>query len=262
VSVLQGGGGAIVEGSLLLVDYALAESQVRTLVANDPTSSPTVFDEDTASLVQTLLAYADAPLSRPDTDGVVESTARGRALVESWRQTPLDRSAIRASLRAAGVGETRINIFEWAVERQQPGALDALTLSDLTRVGAEHETRGFGFFGFPLDGCACFERPPSIQQQELSARVESGLAAASFTDLPVRLLEHLTRLGVSSELMPVLLTGAMRDMQTHAQPFLPFDWEAYAAWTRRLQQDRVEEYLLGLVAAKLLVPPSGEGEHP
>jgi hypothetical protein len=135
-------------------------------------------------------------------------------------------------------------------------------LSDLTRVGAEHETRGFGFFGFPLDGCACFERPPSIQQQELSARVESGLAAASFIDLPVRLLEHLTRLGVSSELMPVLLTGAMRDMQTHAQPFLPFDWEAYAAWTRRLQQDRVEEYLLGLVAAKLLVPPSGEGEHP
>jgi hypothetical protein len=54
----------------------------------------------------------------------------------------------------------------------------------------------------------------------------------------------------------------MRDMQAHAQPFLPFDWEAYTAWTRRLRQDRVEEYLLGLVAAKLLVPPSGEGKHP
>jgi hypothetical protein len=262
VSLLHGGGGAVVEGSLLLVDYALAESQVRTLVANEPTSSPTVFDQETASLVQTLLAYADAPLSKPDTDGVVKSLARGRALVESWRQTPLDRRAIRASLRAAGVGETHINIFEWAIERKQPGALDALTVSDLTRLGAEHETRGFGFLGFPLDGCACFERPPSIPRQELGARVESGLAAASFTDLPVRLLEHLTSLGVSGELMPVLLTGAMRDMQTHAEPFLPFDWEAYAAWTRHLQQDRVEEYLLGLVAAKLLVPPSGDGGHP
>jgi hypothetical protein len=260
VSLLHEGGGAVVEGSLLLVDYALAESQVRTLVANEPTSSPTVFDEETASLVQTIVAYADAPLSKADTAGVVESIARGRALVDSWRQTPLDRSAIRTSLRAAGVDATHINIFEWEVEREQPGALDALTLSDLTRLGAEHGSPGFGFFGFPLDGCACFERPPSIPQQELSARV--GLAGASFTDLPVRLLEHLASLGVSGELMPVLLTGAMRDMQGHAQPFLPFDQEAYTAWTRRLQQDRVEEYLLGLVAAKLLVPPSGKGEHP
>jgi hypothetical protein len=262
VSLFLPGGGAAVEGSLLLVDYALAESQMRTLVATDPSSSPVAPDEDAAALSQTLLAYADAPPSSEDMDAVAKAVARGRSVVESWRRTSLDRRTVWASLHAAGVGEARINVFEWAVERKDPSALDALTLSELYRLGGDNEQHGFGVVGVPLDGCACFVSAPSLPREEVTDRVESGLAGASFTDLPFRVIEHLSDIGISGQLMPVILTGAMRDMRTHAMPFAPFDWDTFAAWTRRLQRDRVEEYLLGLIAAKLLAPPSASRFQP
>jgi hypothetical protein len=153
-------------------------------------------------------------------------------------------------------------MFEWALDRTLPDASDVLTVTDTYRLGAELPGDvGLGLIGTAVDGCACFVQQPRLSQEELSRHIGSGLLGASSTDLPIRLLEHLAKLKVSAGLMPSTLAGAVLDLRSHVQQFAPDDWDALASWSRRLQVDRVEQYLLGLIADRLLVPPGG-GLHP
>jgi hypothetical protein len=84
---------------------------------------------------------------------------------------------------------------------------------------------------------------------------ESGVLISLVPNLPLRLAERLTELELPRSLLPALLPMAVLDWIDAAHQLGPDDWESSAGWLRRLSRERVEDYLLSLIAAGIIVAP-------
>ena len=256
VSRIEQGGGAAIAGSLLLLDLALAESQLRALTS-DTTPSAAVLDADAVTLLQRVVVQGDRRIAPDAARQWVSAVRAGRQALATWHATRATPRQIRDALRAAAVGETRAALVVWEIGHGSSGS-DPLTVGELARLGsaiAASPAADVGVVAAPLDGCACLEARPFLRHEEFGIRAGTGLLGAAVGDLPLRLLEILDEMRIATELMPALLSGAVADLRSHARSFGLNDWEASAAWTRALSRARVEDYLLGLQAARLLVAP-------
>ena len=86
-------------------------------------------------------------------------------------------------------------------------------------------------------------------------RGNSGHLSVLVTDVEMRIAEALGELQVPLFLMELVLPMALQDTIDRIGQFSPDDWEAVAV-ARFIPKERVEEYLLALVAEEVLAPPS------
>ena len=135
-------------------------------------------------------------------------------------------------------------------------------MTELFRIGGADNLPGvWGVLSMPFDGCVCMTSPSRRTAADYVQYWQSGLDAASNTDLPLRVAEHLSALKLPLSLVPDVLPAAMLDWLNHVNQYSEEDWQGLVVWPRQLTQARVEDYLLGLVKQGILVAPRG-GSRP
>jgi hypothetical protein len=259
IPVVRAGGGAGLQGAFLGVDVALADARLVAVGAPASDEPAQVEDRDRAGLVSMLALHSPPLIAARAADGVANAIASGRAMVAQWLTAHARRDVIRSGLRAAGVSEWRVNLFLWKFDHAED-VTEALTMADLYALGTDNELPvAFGGASMPIDGCVCQVVRTRRAPEVLLGYWGAGLDGASFVDLTLRLIEHLSALKLPAGLATVLLPAAIQDLLDHVHQYSPNDWDALASWARRLPQERVEQYLLALVSNGTLVPPGGGG---
>ena len=254
-------GSAGVLGALLALDTALSDGQLRRLAAAEA-GAPQVegkinpIDRDAVTM---RLLYA-SPFADADVAGSVATSALA-AGHERWSQSA-DRAASRADVEATlapVLGETRANLVLWLRERELGERADELLLpTEQARLGLEPLQTlpvGLGVSGLAFDGCLCLRPPPLWWPvTDWSARGDSGHLSVLVADVELRVVQALHDLKLPLYLMELVLPMALQDTLDRVGQFSPADWEALAA-SRFIPNQRVEEYLLVLVAEGVLAPP-------
>jgi hypothetical protein len=165
---------------------------------------------------------------------------------------------MRQALVAAGAEAWRVNLAMWD-DADSPGAAgDWLTITEIYWLGGGRSLPpAWGVAGAVIDGCLCFEPLDAWTNGWFRDRPGSGLAGALVTDVPLRLAEHLDTSGLPVSLMPLLLRGATRDWLSRVWQMLPGDTAPLAVFPRQLPLLRLDDYLLALVADRVLAVPDG-----
>jgi hypothetical protein len=147
-------------------------------------------------------------------------------------------------------------VLAWEAHRSERGIASWLTPLEILRLESMTPLATSWHGPAPLfDGCHCLRGLDPLSPDGFRDR-ESGVLIALIPNLPLRLGEHLRALELPVWLVPVLLPVATQDWIDNAGQVSSGDWEASAGWLRRLSRERVEEYLLSLIAARVLVPPA------
>ncbi|MEO7192728.1 MAG: hypothetical protein ABI051_16895 [Vicinamibacterales bacterium] len=250
-TVRQRGGTSMV-GSLLAVDVALADARLVRLPAAEVPSG-TIIDPGAAPAITRLLA-SGAWRNADGLADVVAKTIEGRRRVEAWRaQSPPTPDVARA-LRAALVDPWRINLMLWRASQGHAHAFDELRPTELYRLGGgDRMPEQLGAPEGFIDGCLCRARLEMPSLENLRGR-RIGIGSAVAGDLSLRLAEHLTPLKLPLTLVPTLLPAAVQDWLDQISQLWLDDWEGFALWPRRVPMDRVEDYLLQLIATGAWVP--------
>lgn len=256
-------GDAAVHGSLLALDVALAEAQLRDLDDAELLAPPRLAAPDRRAMIEALLLSRPAA-REPAGEGRrhAAAIAAGRRFVAGW--TGESSPSMRAALEAAGVDPHRVNLL---LHADVAGAANA-DADDGAPVPAERwlgvmEIHGLGHggglpgwwgaAGRSLDGCLCLQAIEPWQLRWLGDRAGSGFAGAAVMDLSLRLAEHLEAMGLPESLVPWLLRPATREWIDRVWQIVPSDTAALAEFPARLPIERLDAYLLSLVADGVLV---------
>jgi hypothetical protein len=242
-------------GAFLALDVAFAPSKLVAVPSPDLPDSQWLTDLDESSLIQAV-ALVDGAGDAAASRDAVALLAAGRTRVAGWTATPPPTSDLMSALETAGVDPWRANVVAWSAARRLSGAFDALTLTELFRLGGGGSLPA-SWMGpaMPLDGCLCRVSNEPRRLDDLRGR-KSGVRAALLTDLPFRLAEIVQALDLPMTVVPVLLPVAMQDWVDHVQQAWGDDWESVAHWPASVSRARVEEYLLFLVSTGTLASPS------
>jgi hypothetical protein len=242
----------MLRGAMLSVDVVLAEALLMRAMPSHPVRSRYLLNVERDTLLR-YLAYAHTETL--EQDPAVDALEASRALVARWAVEIPSPRALQDSLRSAGVDGWRANALAWDAHRVEMSVgewLTPLELLDLRPAGRA----GLAWHGPspPADGCHCL-RSLDVQSPEALRGRESGVLIALVPNLPLRLAERLIELELPRSLLPALLPMAVQDWIDAANQSGPDDWESSAGWLRRLSRERVEDYLLSLIAAGIIVAP-------
>lgn len=249
----QPGGGLRVRGSLLTLDVPLAESQTRVVPGGGPPGAPSFNLTDyNAYLARLVLRTGGDP---GQSTAVIDALHAGRARLLRGAGAAAETTLV-ATLRAAGVSQTRVNVMMWSSNRGNSRALgDQLSPRELVHIGAPEDLPPYLWVSsLPFEGCPCLSAATRRPVEELSTYPTSGVMVRELLDLQIRLIEVLQEIGLPPKLMEALLPLAVTEalgsiFQMHAG-----DWAALRV-SSLLTRDRVEEYLLALVADGILAAP-------
>ena len=250
-------GGSRVSGALLGLDLARAPDQLRRVAADGLVDGPVITESDYQSAAARLVLAARATDWPRDGARVAQDIARGRQIVADWIASHAAPEVIEDALARAAVSGWRTNFAAWLVEARDRGGLDGfLTMTDFYRLGTGDDLPdGWGQSGWLVESCWCLRKPDRRIPEFWQGR-SASLAASTSADLPLRLTELLATLELPHDLLEPLMPMALQDAIDHASQISTTDWEAFA-WPRHLKADRIEAYLLELVASHTLAPPRG-----
>lgn len=246
------GGGLMLRGAMLSVDVALVDALLMRAVP--PAARGRYLLNQERDTLLRYLAYAHTDTFAGDSALIALEAARRQAQV--WATEIPAPQVLHETLRGAGVSAWRANVFAWEAHHAGLELGAWLTPFELLRLRPE-TLAAFSWHGPapPSDGCHCLRRLEVPSPEELRGR-ESGVLVALVPNLPLRLGEHLRALDLPVSLVPLLLPVAIQDWIDGATQSGPEDWYSSAGWLRRLSRERVEEYLLSLISAGALAPPS------
>jgi hypothetical protein len=253
------GGGTRLVGSWLAVDVALIDAQM-VRVATDVLPVPGVLERDMRKGVIEVLALAPPPPDAARDTALVSGLSAGRRVIDEWIRMPPARAELATRLRSASVDGVRANAIAWQRHHTGPTAFDNLSASEVwwlgaTSVGAEVPVMaGWSGSSRLVDGCLCRLDARMVTHERLRGR-RVGVQAFRPHDVPVRLAELLGALGLDTSVLPLMLPMALQDWLDHSLPAWLDDAEAFTFWPRVLDTERVEAYLLQLIASGVLSPP-------
>jgi hypothetical protein len=244
-----------VAGSLLNLDVGLAEFSLVRLSLKQPMRPPTLSDADRRSFIEVVALVAPSSLKDQDRDAIAAAIRRGRAAVERLR-TPVEALALgdRAGLSAA-----RRSLFAWIISYDATRSAAFLSPTELLWVGLEDGARpaALDAWGAPasaIQGCLCLRMVDRRPRELFTGRWNSGMIAAGFPDLNLRLAELLTELHMPAELLAPVLTSATLDFVNTAISRDPDDQRGPLEFVQGLRGERLEQYLALLTTDGPLVP--------
>jgi hypothetical protein len=245
---VRSSGGSGLVGSWLLLDLSLGEARV-----------PRQFDQ-AATMAEPFrdAIFSDVALRAESPDGHTDSAeegllklARGRALVEQWKRSPMT-SAAAGYPELDALGAVRRNLMAWSLVHE-PDAVSGLTLTELATLGGAAE-RPRRVSTLSIDGCTCFAAAPEWTLEDLRPYWLLGLPAPFVTDVQLRVAELLVAAKLPVALTADVLPLVTADWLSHIEPYANFDWEAMYLWPKQLTASEVEGYVMQLIAGGVLIP--------
>lgn len=258
-------GASGVLGSLLALDTALNDGQLRRLAVADATAPPVegrFTPQDRAAWVDRLL-YA-SPFE--DVESVAAQITEGLAIGKRrWSEvvaSALSQRPVAETALTPLLGATRTNLVLWLAEhRRVEAAAELVVPSEYLRLGIAGGVTlpsAAGPAAGAFDGCLCLRPPFARPIEHWLGRGDSGHLSILTTDLVIRVVTALAELKLPSVLTELVLPFAVQDVVDRVSQFSPEDWEALAV-ARFIPKERVEEYVLALVAEGVLAPPTASG---
>jgi len=216
----------IIRGSVIGLDVSLADSRLRATAPATAIAVPdvtTVSDDERAVVLRVMRAHADADTWTGETERILAALTAGRTrLLDDVANPSTDRR-----LLDAGVDPARLAIARWQHERGLPFEQLAFSRLDAYRLGT-------------------------------TAPLPDGWDGIG-TEVLLRLLDTTHALDLPDAIVPTLLPLATHDWLRQVQPYAADDTRSMREWSRTLTRERVQEYMLTLVTARLLVRPARTG---
>jgi hypothetical protein len=251
-------------GALLGLEVSLGELGLVRLSTRPPPRRPTINEEDRRSIVETAALVEPAAITDADRDRLVAAIARGRARLAETH-TAIEALALADDI---GLAAERRTLFEWLVVRDPARLATSLSPLELLRLGLATRDAGgalaldtrldaWGATAEASTGCLCLRLATTPPWEALAGRWGTGLFAAAFPDLNLRLAELLATLQMPSELLAPVLASATLDLANHAAIRGQDDRRGLVQFVQALTPARVEQYLALLTTGGPLVPLDG-----
>ncbi|HUR32163.1 MAG TPA: hypothetical protein VM032_00085, partial [Vicinamibacterales bacterium] len=244
-----------VSGSLLNLDVGLSEFSLVRLSLKQPMRPPMLGDADRRSFIEAVALVTPASLKDQDRDAIAAAIRRGRAAVERLR-TPVEAAALG---NRAGLSAARRSLLAWIIAHDPARSAAFLSLTELLWVGLEDSARpaavdAWGAPASAIQGCLCLRMVDRRPRELFAGRWNSGMIAAGFPDLNLRLAELLADLHMPAELLAPVLTAATLDFVNTAISRDPDDQRGPVEFVQGLRGERLEQYLALLTTDGPLVP--------
>lgn len=250
-----------VTGSALGLDIALARLALTRLNADHLGAVPRIpsIDRDGFAIGLALMRTRDL---RDDTrDAIAAALARGTARVEAAAADAPELERIATTLRFDGLRRRSLRVMATDAPSRVP---ELLSLTELVQVGegpSPSELAPWGSMALPLSGCPCTHVVSPSAWPLLIGRPQLSLAAASVSDLNIRVAAALSELRLPAQLAKPVLAAAIQDFIEDAAPLDGGDWWALSRAARTLTRERIEDYVASAASVGgVLVPDEDNGE--
>jgi hypothetical protein len=253
------GGTWHVVGSLLGLDVGLARLSLRRLGVTGGIK-PTISDNDRRAFSQAVSLMNPIETTDARRKAIVDALRAGRR-----RAAALTPDRVAGAARDAGIGEWRHRALDWVVVHEPehlPGFFSAAELVWLGRPDgwSAADLDPFGTSGVPVDGCLGLRFPPKGPWEDFSGQGAPGLLAARVPDVTLLLMEWMAERQVPAAVTRDMLRVVTQDYIDAAQPADQDDWWSLVEQARRLDGDRLQDYVAALVASGPLVPYETAGD--
>jgi hypothetical protein len=249
-----------IAGSILALDFALAESRLRRIEADTLPSPLTADDNLRFVLAQHVILLDPRRLTDQERDAIVSAVSRGRARALAAAE---GREDLDALVRSAGVSEWRRESIRWKAATDPAAVPDAFSLGELLSLGLDDAAGAaavapWGPSEEPRTGALRVRWPAPAPWESLVGHRGTGLVATGFTDLVVRVAQALARAQLPAALAPAVLAAATWDLCASIQLASPDDWLTLVARARAIPDARFDDYVATLTGAGPLAPAAGD----
>ncbi len=257
-----GARGYRITGALLGLDVALAEFSLTRVSNRAPPRKPSISSEERAVFIATVPLVEPARLSDEDAERIVRAMETARARVASVANS--DEAAPLAA--AIPIAPVRRSLFPWIVSHDPSRGASFFSPVELLWLGLggapiSASMQGWGVSGQARLGCLCLQVIDRRPGDMLTGRVNAGILASGFPDLPLRLAGLLAELKMPAALLGGVLASATFDFVNGATSRDEDDRRGLVEFVQALRVDRVEEYLAMLTTGGPLVPPRDDSDR-
>jgi hypothetical protein len=244
-----------VTGSVLGLEVKLAQFSLTRVSSRPPLRAPSMGEHDRIVFVEAVTLVEPAAVSALPSEAVVAALRRGRSRVDAAR-SPSDILALADEIRLSAA---RRSLLVWAFAHEPERVPVSLSLSELLWLGADTHAPPdiYDAWGAPAEprlGCLCLRLIGRRPWETFAGRWYAGMLASVFPDLNLRLGELLAELRMPSALLPSVLAAATVDLVENAERRDQDDRRGLIEFVRRVNRERVEEYLALLTTDGPLVP--------
>lgn len=246
-------------GALLGMELRLAEHSLVHVTSKPPPRRPSLNEQDRRAMIEAVALVQPPLLSDRDRDAIAGALRDGRARV-ARATTSEDARALADALELRG---TRRTLLDWIAAHDRPRLLPFFSTAELLRLGLsgppEASLHAWGAPARPRLGCDCLQLPDAAAPEAASGRWHTGMLAAAFPDLNLRLAELLAGLGMPAPLLGPVLAPATLDFVNTAISRDADDRRGPLEFVQQLPPDRLEQYLALLTTDGPLVPVDEAG---
>ena len=241
-----------VRGSLLGLDVALAPLTLRRVSTRLPPRRPSLNTADRRVLIESLALVRRAGLDATRARDSHDALARGdERIVDTLRSE----ERCLTLVERLPLGHARASLLSWTCRHDAARLPRSLSVREVMTLGgapdapishvslASPADAHYGALTQPLSGAWALWLPPPVDPERLSGHWGTGVAAALFADLQVRVLGLLGELDLPAALLPEALAGVTWEFVTHVPAAYPDAWLAMNEMVGRLDVDVVERAL-------------------
>ncbi|HYB95258.1 MAG TPA: hypothetical protein VEC39_09815 [Vicinamibacterales bacterium] len=245
-----------VNGSLLGLQAALADSSLRRLSAENVPPPPTIGGNDLMSFVLTAALSDPRRLDDDELANIARAvTAGSQAIADAGT----DASRLSALAITAAMSPWRRELLAWTLANEPHRLEEQFSTTERARIGgiAAETLRDWGSVSI-VTGCLCLQPPPARIPEVGIGRAADGLMGGQNADLMLRIAVVLADLKMPAELAPFVLSYAMRDFLDGVAPAHAADFDAFYRMAARVDQRMIEDYLGAVAAVGPLRPAEGQ----
>jgi hypothetical protein len=244
-------------GALLGLDLALAVDRLPRVESDAPPRRQRLNDMVKLVLAQHAMTSARHPPADLDAAAIAATLEDGTRRVAALAAGT---EPFEDVTRGAGLGEWRREAIRWLVRTRPSQVPDAFSLDERFRLGVAGRapsTPPVLLMPEAVSGSLLPRPPAGVPWEELAGHSGTGMVAAEFADIPLRLSSLLAHAGFRSALLPALVPFATRDVVVGTRATDADDWFALLDAVARLDPARLDDYLAVLSGDGSLTPATG-----
>lgn len=251
-----------VTGSALGLDVALARLALTRLNSDRLGAVPRIpsIDRDGFAIGLALMRTGD--LRDDARDAIAAALARGGRRVEAAAADAQQLERFATTLRFDGLRRRSLRFMATDASSR---LAEQFSLTELVQLGGgppPSQLAPWGSMALPLSGCLCTQVVLPSAWPLLIGRPQLSLAAASVSDLNIRIAAALSELRLPARLAKPVLAAAIQDFIEDASPLDGGDWWALSRAARTLSRERVEDYVAAAASVGGVLVPDEDNREP
>jgi hypothetical protein len=245
-------------GALLGLELPLAVERLPRVESDAPPRRQRLDDMVRLVLAQHALVPASGPAGESDATAIAAALERGAGRIAAVAE---GRESIDGVVRDAGLSEWRREALRWLVRHAPDRLPRVFSLGERLRLGnaAADTAVSWPLAAETLTGSLALRAPGRGAWEDLAGHAGTGMVAADFDDVPLRLAGLLARTSGWGALLPALVPFATWDTALAARAAHADDWFALVDAVSHLDAARLDDYLAVLAGDGSLEPVAGTG---